>query len=112
MHQGLEGVDHQAGTDQQNQGESHLHDDQRLARAMAFAALAQGSSALAQIAIASWRRQYLITGIRPMTRLTKSASAEGEEQHRAIDADFVEAGQAGGFEATRARRPQRPWPAR
>ena len=51
MHQGAKGADHQPGTDQQDQRKRHLHHNQRLARAMPFAALAQRAATLAQAAV-------------------------------------------------------------
>ena len=54
--QGAEGADHEAGADQQHQCERHLHDDQRLAGAMAFAALAEGAAAFAQAGVDAARR--------------------------------------------------------
>ena len=39
--QGLEGADHQSGTDQQDNSQRHLHDHQKTARAMPLLALAE-----------------------------------------------------------------------
>ena len=40
----LKRANHQAGADQQHERERHLHDDQRVARPMAFAGLAEGAA--------------------------------------------------------------------
>jgi hypothetical protein len=48
VRQRVKGADHEAGTDEQQKSECDLNDDQRLAGALTFAALAEGASAFAQ----------------------------------------------------------------
>jgi hypothetical protein len=52
----LEGADHEAGADEQHQGERDLDDHQSLARAMALAALAEGAAAFAEAGGGALRR--------------------------------------------------------
>ena len=51
MHQRAECADHQPRADEQDQRQRHLHDHQRLACAMPFAALAQRAATFAEAAV-------------------------------------------------------------
>ena len=73
--QRLEGADHEAGTDQQHEGERHLHDHQDAARAMAFAALAERRGRRRAGDCEMCGRAYLKTGMRPKTSPAASEMA-------------------------------------
>ena len=90
VHQGAERTDHQPGANQQDQGKRYLDNNQRLPRAMPFAALAQRAAALAQ---ATGRRRPRILEDWDETdeKTGKQAKRKGKEQHRNINANFMDA---------------------
>ena len=92
MSQCLERPDHQAGANEQHEGQRHLHDDERAARAMTFAARARRASAAAQSG-RDVRAGVLEHRNRAEEQAGDARHGEGEQQDHRVDRDVVEARQ-------------------
>ena len=95
LHERLEGADHEAGADEQHQSEGHLDDDESFAGAVALAALRECAAAFAQAARGFYAGIFE-DGNCADEHAGEKGQSEGEEQHGNVDADFMNAGQAGG----------------
>ena len=94
MHQRAEGADHQSGADQQDKRKPHLHNHQGLARAVPLAALAQCAASFAKSAGRSCTGK-LRNWDGSDEQARKQREARGEKEDGNIDADLVDARQAG-----------------
>ncbi len=92
---GLEGTDHQAGADEEHESERDLHDDENAASAMLLAALAIGAAALADAGAETHARVFK-NGNGAEKDAGENGDGESEEEDSAVDADFVDARDAGG----------------
>ena len=93
--QGLKGANHQAGTDKQHQRQRHLHDHQRIARAMPFAAGAEGTSARSQRSGQMWSRVFQ-DGDRSEQQAREHGHSQRKNEDNGIDSDFGQTRQSRG----------------
>ena len=89
-----EGADHEARADEENESEGDLNDDKDAADAVLFAASAVGAAAFAD-ASAEADSGVLENGDRAEEHARENGDSEGEEQDGRVDADFVDARNAG-----------------
>src|SRR5215469_14857211 len=94
VRQGAEGADHQAGADEQDKGERHLERNQKVARTMALAALAQSAAALAKGCSGS-RASIFENWNGAEEQAGENRDGEGEKQDVRIDADVIYTRKAG-----------------
>jgi hypothetical protein len=98
--QRLERADHEAGTDQQDQRQRHLHDHQNAARAMPVFTLAERAAPAAQRA-GNLRARVFENRNQPKTRPAASEMASVKASTHGVDGDIFDTrqmGQAGGGE--------------
>src|ERR1700690_3010707 len=95
MEQSAEGADHQARADQENERKVYLNDDENVARAMLFTALAKRASAFAKSGVEA-RSGIFENRNRGEKQAGEERDSQSKEEHGNIDADFVQAGQPGG----------------
>ncbi len=100
----LKRANHQAGADEQDEGERHLHHDQRVARPVALPARAERSADTTQggrdTGPCVFQDRYDTE-----QRAREQRHAEGEREHERIDADFAQPRQC--VRAIRHQDPQR-----
>ena len=103
--QRLEGADHEAGADQQDQRERHLHDDENAARAMAVFALAERAAAAAQ-GVGKVRARVFEDGNQAEEQSCRQRNDQRECEHPRIDGDVFDARQV--RQAGRGKQAERP----
>jgi len=84
----LKRANHQAGADQQDERERYLHHDERVARPMAVAGLAEGAADGPKRG--GGRSPVFQERHEPGERAREHRCPEGKRQHQRIDVDFVQ----------------------
>ena len=93
--QGSKSADHQAGANQQNQSQRHLHHDENAAGAMLLPALAHASSTFANARRQAHSRVFE-DGNATDQHAGQERGSQSEQQNGPVNPDFVDAGQSRG----------------